>query len=58
MIFPADSEIRDYATYYIRALSIFKEKFKNSEGRLLNEFELQDFSKMGIITFWYLQTGN
>ena len=58
MIFPADSVIREYATYYIRALSIFKEEFKNSQGRLPNAFELQDFSKMGIITFRYLQTGN
>ena len=51
MIFPQDSEIRDYATYYIRALSIFKEEFKNSQGRPPNEFEVQDFSKMGIIPF-------
>ena len=51
MIFPQDSEIREYATYYIRALSIFKEEFKNSQGRPPNEFEVQDFSKMGIIPF-------
>lgn len=25
MIFPSDSEIREYAAYYIRAMGIFKE---------------------------------
>ena len=55
MIFPADSEIRDYATYYIRALSIFKEEFKNNQGRFPTEFEIQDFSKMGIIPFGILK---
>ncbi len=55
MIFPQDSEIRDYATYYIRALSIFKEEFKNNQGRFPTEFEIQDFSKMGIIPFGILK---
>ena len=55
MIFPADSEIRQYATYYIRALSIFKEEFKNNQGRFPTEFEIQDFSKMGIIPFGILK---
>ncbi len=55
MIFPADSEIREYATYYIRALSIFKEEFKNNQGRFPTEFEIQDFSKMGIIPFGILK---
>ena len=58
MIFPADSEIREYATYYLRALSIFKEEFKNSQGRLPNEFEVQDFSKMGIIPYGILKQQN
>ena len=58
MIFPADSEIRQYATYYIRALSIFKEEFKNSQGRPPNEFEVQDFSKMGIIPYGILKQQN
>ena len=55
MIFPADSEIREYATYYIHALSIFKEEFKNNQGRFPTEFEIQDFSKMGIIPFGILK---
>ncbi|MEM0159780.1 MAG: hypothetical protein QW393_03405 [Candidatus Micrarchaeaceae archaeon] len=54
MIFPTDSEIRQYASYYIRALGIFKEEFKNAQGRPPNEFEIQDFSKMGIIPFGLL----
>ena len=51
MIFPPDDEIRQYAAYYIKALGIFKEEFKNGQGRPPTEFELQDFSKMGIIPF-------
>ena len=43
MIFPQDSEIREYAAYYIRALSIFKEEFKNNQGRFPTEFEIGDF---------------
>ena len=58
MIFPQDSEIRDYATYYIRALSIFKEEFKNNQGRFPTEFEVQDFSKMGIIPYGILKQQN
>ena len=58
MIFPQDSEIRDYATYYIRALSIFKEEFKNNQGRLPTEFEVRDFSKMGIIPYGILKQQN
>ena len=58
MIFPSDSEIRDYATYYIRALSIFKEEFKNNQGRPPTEFEVQDFSKMGIIPYGILKQQN
>ena len=51
MIFPPDDEIRQYAAYYIKALGIFKEEFKNGQGRPPTESELQDFSKMGIIPF-------
>ena len=58
MIFPQDSEIREYSTYYIRALGIFKEEFKNSQGRPPNEFEVQDFSKMGIIPFGFVPRQN
>ncbi len=58
MIFPPDDEIRQYSTYYIRALGIFKEEFKNNQGRPPTEFELQDFCKMGIIPFGFLPKQN
>ncbi len=51
MNFPPDSEMRQYAAYYIRAIGIFKEEFKNSQGRPPTEFEIQDFSKMDIIPY-------
>ena len=28
MIFPPDNELREYASYYIRAVKVFKEEFK------------------------------
>mgnify|MGYP001626431094 CR=1 FL=1 len=55
MNFPPDPEIREYASYYIKAIKIFKEEFKNSVGREPSEFELTDFSKMGIIPFGILK---
>ena len=58
MIFPPDDEIRQYAAYYIKALGIFKEEFKNGQGRPPTEFELQDFSKMGIIPYGILKQQN
>jgi len=58
MIFPPDSEMREYSTYYIRAVKIFKETFKIENGREPSEFELQDFSKMGIIPFGILKQQN
>ena len=58
MIFPADSEIREFAAYYIRAIKIFREEFKNSLGREPSEFELTDFSKMGIIPYGILKQQN
>ena len=58
MIFPPDSEIREFAAYYIRAIKIFREEFKNSVGREPSEFELTDFSKMGIIPFGFVPKQN
>jgi hypothetical protein len=58
MIFPSDAEIREYSTYYIRAVKIFRETFKIETGREPSEFELQDFSKMGIIPFGILKQQN
>jgi len=58
MNFPYDAEIREYSPYYIRAIKIFKEKFKTEEGREPTEFELQNFSWMGIIPFGILKQQN
>jgi len=58
MIFPSDSEIREYSAYYIRAVKIFRETFKIEMGREPSEFELQDFSKIGIIPFGILKQQN
>ena len=58
MIFPQDSEIREYAAYYIRAIGIYKEEFKHNQGRPPTDFELQDFSKMGIIPFGFIPKQN
>ena len=58
MIFPSDAEIREYCAYYIRAVKIFRETFKIETGREPTEFELQDFSRMGIIPFGILKQQN
>ena len=58
MNFPSDAEIREYCAYYIRAIKIFRETFKIETGREPTEFELQDFSKMGIIPFGILKQQN
>jgi len=58
MYFPYDAEIREYSAYYIRAIKIFKEKFKTEEGREAPEFELQNFSWMGIIPSGILKQQN
>ena len=58
MIFPSDAEIREYSAYYIRAMKIFREQFRNENGREPSEFELQDFSRMGIIPFGILKQQN
>jgi len=58
MNFPSDAEIREYCAYYIRAVKIFRETFKIENGREPTEFELQDFSRMGIIPFGILKQQN
>lgn len=58
MNFPSDAEIREYSAYYIRAVKIFRETFKIETGREPSEFELQDFSRMGIIPFGILKQQN
>jgi len=58
MIFPSDAEIREYSAYYIRAVKIFKETFKIETGREPTEFEIDNFSKMGIIPIGILRQQN
>jgi len=58
MIFPSDAEIREYCAYYIRAVKIFRETFKIETGREPTEFEIDNFSKMGIIPIGILRQQN
>ena len=55
MIFPSDSEIRDFIAYTIRARKIIVEEFKQLEGRPPNEFELQDLLRMVVVPFGILK---
>ena len=58
MNFPSDAEIREYSAYYIRAVKIFRETFKIETGREPTEFEIDNFSKMGIIPIGILRQQN
>ena len=58
MNFPSDAEIREYCAYYIRAVKIFRETFKIENGREPTEFEIDNFSKMGIIPIGILRQQN
>jgi len=58
MNFPSDAEIREYCAYYIRAIKIFRETFKIETGREPTEFEIDNFSKMGIIPIGILRQQN
>jgi len=40
MIFPEDTEIREFTSYAIRARKIIIEEFSKLEGRPLNELEI------------------
>jgi hypothetical protein len=58
MIFPSDSEIREFTAYTIRARKIIVEEFRQQEGRPPNEFELQDLLKMVVVPFGILKQQN
>ena len=58
MNFPSDAEIREYSAYYIRTVKIFRETFKIETGREPTEFEIDNFSKMGIIPIGILRQQN
>jgi len=51
MIFPSDSEIREFTAYAIRARKIIVEEFRHQEGRPPNELEIQDLLRMVVVPF-------
>jgi len=60
MIFPSYSEVREYASYAMRARKIIVEEFSKLEGRPPNELEIQDLLMMAVVPFGILkqQDGN
>jgi len=58
MIFPSDSEIREFTAYAIRARKIIVEEFSKLEGRLPNELEIQDLLRMVVVPFGILKQQN
>ncbi|MEM3845481.1 MAG: hypothetical protein QXU98_07255 [Candidatus Parvarchaeota archaeon] len=49
MIFPSDSEIREYAAYEVRTRKIILEEFKQEYGREPSELEIPELLKAAII---------
>jgi len=58
MIFPSDSEIREFTAYAIRARKIIVEEFSKLEGRPPNELEIQELLKMAVVPFGILKQQN
>jgi len=58
MIFPSDSEVREYTSYAIRARKIIIEEFRHQEGRPPNELEIQELLKMVVVPFGILKQQN
>jgi len=58
MIFPSDSEVREYTSYAIRARKIIIEEFTKLEGRPPNELEIQELLKMVVVPFGILKQQN
>jgi len=58
MIFPEDTEIREFTSYAIRARKIIIEEFIKLEGRPPNEIETQDLMRMVIVPFGILKQLN
>jgi len=58
MIFPSDSEIREFTAYAIRARKIIVEEFRHQEGRPPNELEIQDLLRMVVVPFGILKQQN
>ena len=58
MIFPSDSEIREFTAYAIRTRKIIVEQFGKLEGRPPNELEIQELLKMVVVPFGILKQQN
>jgi hypothetical protein len=58
MIFPEDTEIREFTSYAIRARKIIIEEFSKLEGRHPNELEIQDLLRMDVVPFGILKQQN
>jgi hypothetical protein len=58
MIFPSDSEIREYAAYEVRTRKIILEEFKHEYGREPNELEIPELLRAAIIPIGFLPKQN
>ena len=58
MIYPSDSEIRDYAAYEVRTRKIILEEFKHEYGREPNELEIPELLRAAIIPIGFLPKQN
>jgi len=58
MIFPEDTEIREFTSYAIRARKIIIKEFIKLEGRPPNEIEIQDLLRMVVVPFGILKQQN
>ncbi len=58
MIFPSDSEIREYAAYEIRTRKIILELFKQEYGRDPSELEMPELLRAAIIPIGFLPKQN
>ena len=58
MIFPSDSEIREYSAYEVRTRKIILEEFKHEYGREPNELEIPELLRAAIIPIGFLPKQN
>ena len=58
MIFPSDSEIREYGAYEVRTRKIILEEFKHEYGRDPNELEIPELLRAAIIPIGFLPKQN
>jgi len=58
MIFPEDTEIREFTSYAIRARKIITEEFIKLEVRSPNEIEIKDLLRIVVVPFGILKQQN